>query len=1822
MTKKLLSSLLVLAMVFSTVFPVYASNSEPLPIDIPAPGINGGIVGFEEAGIELDSSEMVSVIVMLKHNPAPVEQAIAETEGIMGISSAEMENAAANDKAVFYAGLDAMFAPQMGIFSTESAGSFDITFDFDTVINGVTMTLPANKVEELLNIESVAAVFYNEEFVMDVMPSTDEDFDLGDIDAMGSDFAGTLNKVSSIAMEIPEAHAKGYKGKNVIVGVIDTGVDYFHPDLKEAYFWFETMDEVPDRWKDRVKEVTGPDGVEGKRYVYYGFNGYDAQFAPYTLTNHPLPLVAKDKYDPQELTWFDWKASGYPWNAQGNTSAFSNNHGTHVSGTIVARGTGALPHNAVGVAPEANLINYRLGGPGGTGNAAAAVMCIEEGVKDGVDVFNYSFGSAFNPGPFTPLALAINNATLAYNIVFAHSAGNSGAYAYSMGGPGGAPLSFDSGNTSYAGINVILGIGSKSYAANLTYSNRATDFVPQLNVTTWAVDNWILSGGSNIKANTVNADESHNFYIMPQREDGPGFAGIGTGVAADWTDEVKAAAEGKIVVVARGSESITTIPTQAATNGAAALVIINTASGATSLYNWGTNNNAMTVNYVPTFTISNSVGLELVADLQANDMKAMFLDFNGTDRGTLASSSSRGPVNWTFDIKPEIATPGSNIQSTVPWYNGLNSTSTVTAAAARDRSPENYAANGYASMTGTSMASPFTAGLIALVIGQQLEAVGGTHSAGLGPNASKMSALEVRARLANTANRDWFSNKNLGVHEVGSGSPHVSAAIEADVFVTVVKEDIPVPTSNTFMEKEWAYTTSEVTSFSFGSANIGVAKTKTLEANIYNTSLTSKTFDITFEWNLTSNNAEQLVKSNGNVPLALNKATVTVAPQSSEKFTATMAVPATLDAATDVGSHEGYVILTNTDGSGERYHLPFALTVLNTVPEWYTNGQATNSFDIAKPQDLEQLARIVSGFYGFRDSFSGKTITLQADLDLGVYASTVSSRVYPNGWNPIGIFEFPFEGTFDGNGYTIGNLKSTSNPNHKGLFGHVRNATLKNITVTSTDEWLTAQYGGGIVGAVTTTAGNQTTIENCVNYMNIRATGLQSWNMQVGGIVGYAETEAGGSLVIKDCTNYGNILAATFIGGILGGTPVSPAELVGTAAPGPIQGTSAGNVLIVNSKNYGNVQSTIDLGRAGGIAGYLASEGAGVATIENSVNYGKISLDNPLSEVSLGTYYPGYGNYSPESEYFNALGGVVGYAIGAIIKDSSNAGIVLNHAPILLERLGEYGLPLDAEVKVISGGIVALAQNTQVIDAVNAELISVIIPEGAASVPASYWGGGIVGIANGTAISNALSTANVNAPNSAKAIVALAVDSTLEGNFRSGAVLLNGLASPVNDPVLEDGAVSDALIVSFPGIDDVRVEYYKSAWITLAEGVADGGSYSVPNGTYTVRVRKAGMSYTFNNVVVAGESVLLEVPVKTITITGVSSACNLAIVQSDWVYRMSPATVGVPNVFSVFDNGNNYEIRVGREGYTNLSLPGHKAGAEVWLDIFYNVVIPEGVTNVRISNANWVDTTVWYAGYLNANVITLMKNNGNAKLHYTQNGVNYVVDFVLDGTNPFPAPIIDDHTAEYEEYMHAVKMWNNIYAWATNGSAPFGDELPNIYTADSVQAANAVLNNLGGSVGGAHAQAIRDENGGVAGPPYWVSKDHTNMLYWHGEVTYIVNQAIALLVVEVRQEISDAEYQEYIRSAKLWNNILAWAAGQDAPFADVPNTYSFVSVIAANAVLNYMGSSIGGAHAQAIRDENGGQAAPPYWLTQDHADILDWYQAITDIVSTAESFLK
>lgn len=106
--------------------------------------------------------------------------------------------------------------------------------------------------------------------------------------------------------------------------------------------------------------------------------------------------------------------------------------------------------------------------------------------------------------------------------------------------------------------------------------------------------------------------------------------------------------------------------------------------------------------------------------------------------------------------------------------------------------------------------------------------------------------------------------------------------------------------------------------------------------------------------------------------------------------------------------------------------------------------------------------------------------------------------------------------TFDGQGHTISNITS-ENKMYAGLFGtavslKIKNLTLKNSTITATDDGKQNAYAGGFIS---TCYGN-TVVENCV----LEGCTVQGIN-KVGGIIGF---NAENAATIKNCTVKGCII--------------------------------------------------------------------------------------------------------------------------------------------------------------------------------------------------------------------------------------------------------------------------------------------------------------------------------------------------------------------------------------------------------------------------------------------------------------------------------------------------------------------------------------------------------------------------------------------------------------------------------------------------------------------------------------------------------------------------
>ena len=230
----------------------------------------------------------------------------------------------------------------------------------------------------------------------------------------------------------------------------------------------------------------------------------------------------------------------------------------------------------------------------------------------------------------------------------------------------------------------------------------------------------------------------------------------------------------------------------------------------------------------------------------------------------------------------------------------------------------------------------------------------------------------------------------------------------------------------------------------------------------------------------------------------------------------------------------------------------------NETADFEGKGTAANPYKIQNVDDLKLLTENVNNGEAYANTY----FKLTANIDL---------NNEPN-WTPIGTEDTLFQGTFDGGGHQITNLK-IGKREYGGLFGNVWGATIQNCNVTG--EVNGYNYSGGIVGY----ANDNTHILNCSFQGNVEGNGQDR-----GGIVG--STSIGCD--VSGCFVTGTVTGGNCVGGIAGngvGTIKNCYALADVTAAGDSAGGIAGyayNLSIENCYYSGKVSSN---GNAGGIAG-------------------------------------------------------------------------------------------------------------------------------------------------------------------------------------------------------------------------------------------------------------------------------------------------------------------------------------------------------------------------------------------------------------------------------------------------------------------------------------------------------------------------------------------------------------------------------------------------------------------------------------------------------------
>lgn len=338
-------------------------------------------------------------------------------------------------------------------------------------------------------------------------------------------------------------------------------------------------------------------------------------------------------------------------------------HGTHVAGIAAADGAEGTDEIR-GVAPDAELGAYRVFGCEGSTSSDVMAAAMQMAADQGMDVVNMSIGADYVVFSGYPTAVSAD-AMADQGIVVTVAQGNIGDQGrWTMGAPGSS--------------NKVITVGSVDNVIETNY---------YLTVSTNEGARFAYATGSGSTADVVRDDDA-SFPLVAAGDPAADLA------AAELCDPVADGSfTGKTVIVRRGDCTFRQKVLNAQAAGATGVILDNNTDGVISADLSG--DDGQTID-IPVASVSQADGDAIRAAL-TDDSTLTFTtqhtEFPVATAGKVSDYSSWG-LNSDLSLKPDVAAPGGLIWSTWPLDHG----------------------GPYKTISGTSMATPYTAGSIALIL--------------------------------------------------------------------------------------------------------------------------------------------------------------------------------------------------------------------------------------------------------------------------------------------------------------------------------------------------------------------------------------------------------------------------------------------------------------------------------------------------------------------------------------------------------------------------------------------------------------------------------------------------------------------------------------------------------------------------------------------------------------------------------------------------------------------------------------------------------------------------------------------------------------------------------------------------------------------------------------------------------------------------------------------------------------------------------------------------------------------------------------------------
>ncbi len=400
----------------------------------------------EQGGYVIELSEK-PLLAKINEQRKIIEDLRKISTSMANAKQAEMDGAVAEQKRKLEAQHSQVKQEIISRISPSGILSDDVFVDEYTIsFNGLYLDIPDEEAAKLTDVDGVNAVYPNEWFNITLSQS---------VPMIGAQYFWSLDKHGN------NCHQSGEEcltGEGISIGIIDTGIDYTHPDLGNCSIPLPEPSETCFEPTDlNISTCRDDDG--GINYCHKGIVHFPDHSAwDYCVGNTLIERTCDSdgslkeeeyvcpeqcaagacvKYvDINELEC-DKMLGGYDFVNNDPNPMDDHGHGTHCAG--IAAGSGILK----GVAPDAKLYALKaLSERGGyTDDILAAIEYAMDPNGDGsfedhVDILSMSFGGRGDSRhPDDILSKAVDT-IVDFGIVAAVSAGNIGPFPQTIGSPG------------------------------------------------------------------------------------------------------------------------------------------------------------------------------------------------------------------------------------------------------------------------------------------------------------------------------------------------------------------------------------------------------------------------------------------------------------------------------------------------------------------------------------------------------------------------------------------------------------------------------------------------------------------------------------------------------------------------------------------------------------------------------------------------------------------------------------------------------------------------------------------------------------------------------------------------------------------------------------------------------------------------------------------------------------------------------------------------------------------------------------------------------------------------------------------------------------------------------------------------------------------------------------------------------------------------------------------------------------------------------------------------------------------------------------------